>query len=171
MCQPAPHQSLPPLHPSFKGEEQPDSSLRSRFSHHGLRSRSEQRGADTHQRRALFHRDFKIIGHAHGEFAHTNALQRQTADQSGQLFESLEIRPHQFGVRIPRRNRHEPLHAHGREGVDLRDDRRQRVGRKPAFGFFASNIDFEQDGLGGVSVVHGPVVESLQPAPGIPRNE
>ena len=175
MCQPAPHQSPPPDFSLFgksprpyKGWEQPDAGLRSRFSRHGLPSRAEQRGADTHQRRALFHRDFKIIGHAHGEFVHMDALQWQPADQFGHLFEALEIRPHQFGGRIPRRNRHEPLHAHGREGVDLRDGRRQRVGRKPAFGFFASNIDFEQDGLGRVSFM-GPSLNLLSLLQGFHR--
>ena len=81
---------------------------------------------------------------------HVDALQRHPVDPVSQVFEALKIGPHHFGVRIPRRKRHEPLYGHGRKGIDVRDGRRQRVEGKPAFGFFSSDVHFEQDGLGRV---------------------
>ena len=91
---------------------------------------------------------------------HVDALQRHPVDPVSQVFKTLKIRPHHFGIGIPRGKRHEPLYGHGREGADFRDGHRQRVGGKSAFGFFSSDVHFEQDGLGRV-LFPGPAVNLL----------
>src|SRR3954447_7448887 len=59
---------------------------------------AEDRSTDANARGTLFHRNFEIVGHAHGQLAHGDIGKRASGDAVAEFAKFSEMRPRVFRI-------------------------------------------------------------------------